>query len=222
MGEIIRSNRNIDDIKAIESLPLEERVTTGSTYELIREGAQQNPDAIALYFLLSGEMWERPIEVSYREFLARSTQSANLFHDLGVGPRDVVTYILPNLPQTHFALWGAEAAGIANPINPVLEPTQIRDLMVSARTKVLVALGEHPGSDIWPKVNAIRKDVPTLKGVVRVMGPSDESEGICGYEEVIDGYDVEGLDSGRCIEPGEVCSLYHTGGTTGTPKLARR
>ena len=67
MREIIHSIRNIDDIKAIESVPLEERVTTGSTYELIRKGALQNPDAIALYFLLSGEMWERPIEVSYRD-----------------------------------------------------------------------------------------------------------------------------------------------------------
>jgi fatty-acyl-CoA synthase len=222
MGKIIQSIRNIDDIRAIESVPLEERVTTRSTYELIRMGARQDPDAIALYFLLSGERWEEPIEVSYREFLARVTRSANLFHDLGVGPRDVVTYVLPNLPQTHFVQWGAEAAGIANPINPMLEPNQIRDLMVSAGTRVLVALGEYPGSDIWPKVEAIRRDVPTLKGIVRVMGPSDESDGICGYEEVIDDYDAEGLDSGRRVEPGEVCSLYHTGGTTGTPKLAMR
>jgi fatty-acyl-CoA synthase len=222
MGESIHSIRNIDDIKALESVPLEARVTTTSTYELIRKGARQDPDAIALYFLLSGEMWEEPIQVSYREFLARVTQSANLFHDLGVGPRDVVTYILPNLPQTHFVLWGAEAAGIANPINPMLEPTQIRDLMVSAGTKVLVALGEYPGSDIWPKVDAIRRDVPTLEAIVRVMGPSDEIEGIYGYDEVIGDYEAEGLDSGRRIEPGEVCSLYHTGGTTGTPKLAMR
>ena len=117
---------------------------------------------------------------------------------------------------------GAEAAGIANPINPLLEPTQIRDIMVSAKTKILVALGEFPGSEIWPKVDAIRKEVPTLQGIVRIMGPSNESQGIYGYDEVIDRYDAEELDSGRHVEPGEVCSLYHTGGTTGTPKLAMR
>ena len=215
-------HRNIGDVEAIESVPLEERITTNSTYELIKTGAQRNPDATALYFLLSGEAWESPIEISYRDFLARVTQSANLFHDLGAGPSDVVTYVLPNLPQTHFALWGAEAAGVANPINPLLEPAQIRDIMVSAKTKILVALGEHPGSDIWPKIDAIRKEVPTLKATVRVMGPSEESRGIYGYEELIDRYDAERLDSGRCIEPREICSLYHTGGTTGTPKLALR
>jgi len=214
--------RTIEDVKAIESVPLSERVTTKSTYELIRKGAQYNPDAIALYFLMSGEMWETPMEISYRQFIARITQTANLFHDLGVGPRDVVTYILPNLPQTHFALWGAEAAGVVNPINPLLEPSQIRDIMNSARTKVLIALGEYPGSEIWAKVEAIRKEVPTLKAIVRVMGPSDEANGIYGYDEVIDKYNPDSLDSRRHIEPDEVCSLYHTGGTTGTPKLAMR
>ena len=164
--------RNIDDMRAMEAVPLEERVTTNSTYELLTKGAAIDPDAVALYFLMSGETWESPVEVTYKQFLTRITQSANLFTDLGVGPRDVVTYILPNLPQTHFSLWGAETAGIANPINPMLEPTQIRDIMNAAKTKVIVALGEYPGSDIWPKVDSIRKEISTLEAVVQVMGPS--------------------------------------------------
>lgn len=214
--------RTIEDVKAVESVPLEERVRTKSTYELIKEGAKDNHDTVALYFLMSGEMWESPVVITYREFVGRITQSANLFYDMGIGPRDVVTYILPNLPHTHFALWGAEAAGIANPINPLLEPSQIRDIMNSAKTKVLVALGEYPGSDIWAKVEAIRKEVLTLKGIVRIMGPSDEANGIYGFDEVIDKYNPDKLDSGRRFESDEVCSLYHTGGTTGTPKLAMR
>jgi fatty-acyl-CoA synthase len=214
--------RNIDDIKAVESVPLEERVTWQSTYDLLTKGAAINPEAVALYFLMSGEMWDSPMEITYGQLLGRITQSANLFCDLGVGPRDVVTYILPNLPQTHFSLWGAEAAGIANPINPLLEPTQIRDIMNAAKTKVLVTLAETPGTDIWQKVDSIRREIPTLEAIVQVMGASNEAEGIYGYDEVIDKYNASGLDSGRSIAPDEVCSLYHTGGTTGTPKLAMR
>ena len=214
--------RNIDDIKKHESVPLEERVTTKSTYEMIKKGASEDPDAVAIYFLMSGEMWETPMEISYRQFVGRITQSANLFHDLGVGPGDVVTYILPNLPQTHFTVWGAETAGIANPINPLLEPVQIRDIMNAARSKILVALGEYPGTDIWQKVEAIRKEVPTLEGIVSIMGSSDESAGIYGYDEVIEKYDSEKLSFAREVDPDEVCSMYHTGGTTGTPKLAMR
>ena len=212
----------MDDIRAIEAVPLEERVFTKSTYELLTKGAAIDPERVALRFLMSGEAWESPTEVTFKQFLGRITQSANLFNDLGAGPRDVVTYILPNLPQTHYTLWGAETAGIANPINPMLEPTQIRDIMNAARTKVLVCLGEYPGSEIWPKVASIRREIPTLEAVVQVMGTSNEAEGIYGYEEVIEKYGSEKLDCDRSIESDEVCSLYHTGGTTGTPKLAMR
>src|SRR4030065_371526 len=76
-----------------------------------------------------------------------------------------------------FDLVPAGAEGTTTPNNPLLEPAQIRDIMISAKAKVLVALGEHPGSEIWPKVEAIRREVPTLEAVIRVMGPSDESQG---------------------------------------------
>jgi fatty-acyl-CoA synthase len=214
--------RNIEDIRNIEKVPLRERVTTNSTYELIQKGAKDNLDTVALYFLMSGEMWDSPMPITYREFLGRITQTANLLRDLGIGPRDVVTFILPNLPHTHFAIWGGEAAGIVNPINPLLEPSQIRDIMNSAKSKALIALGEYPNSDIWQKVETIRKDIPTLKAIIRVMGPSDEPNGVYGFDEVIDKYNADKLDSGRVFAPDEVCSLYHTGGTTGTPKLAMR
>jgi fatty-acyl-CoA synthase len=55
---------------------------------------------------------------------------------------------------------------------------------------------------------------------VRVFGPSEEKEGILGFDEVIGRYNGTHLDSGRRIQPQDRASLYHTGGTTGTPKLA--
>jgi fatty-acyl-CoA synthase len=210
------------DLEQIEKTPIEERITVANTYEMIQQGASINPDSPALSFLLSGDQYEQPVVISYKDFLGRVTQTANLFHDLGVGPKDVVTYLLPNLPHTHYTVWGGEAAGIVNPINPMLEPATIRHICEAAGTKVLVALGELPGTDIWQKAMAVRKDMPDLKAVIRVMGPSDEKEGIYGFDEVIARYNPDNLDSGRTIEPQEIASIYHTGGTTGTPKLTPR
>ena len=210
------------DIEAIEQVTYDERVKETSTYEIIARGAAINPDAPAITFLLSGDAYDQPMEVTYAQLIGRIRQTANLLHDLGVGPTDAVTYLLPNLPQTHFVLWGAEVAGIANPINPMLEPEAVKDICLAAETKVLVALGEFPGADIWPKVESIRKDIPSLKAVVRVMGPSDEAEGIYGYDEVIDKYPADRLTFDRTIQKDDIASLYHTGGTTGRPKLARR
>ena len=146
--------------------------------------------------------------------------TANFFHDLGVGPRDVVSYLLPNLPETHYVLWGGEAVGIINPINSMLAPSTIRDICLAANTKVLVALADLPETDIWAKFSQIRKEIPSLQAVVRVMGPSEEKEGIYGLGESLDRYPGHHLLSGRSIDPEDLASMYHTGGTTGTPKLA--
>ena len=127
--------RNLSDIEAIEKVPLSERIREKSTYELIEKGAGINPDALALSFLKDGASYETPVQITYKQLIWKIRQAANMFNDLGIGPADVVTYILPNLPQTHFTLWGAEAAGIANPINPMLEASAIRDICRACRHK---------------------------------------------------------------------------------------
>jgi fatty-acyl-CoA synthase len=214
--------RNQHDIEAIEKTPISERISATSTYALIAEGAAINPDGYAMSFIKDGDAYQNPIRITYRQFMGKIRQTANMLADMGVGPTDVVTYLLPNLPQTHFVLWGAETAGIANPVNPMLEAGTIQEICQAAGTKVLVALGEFPGSDIWEKVEAIRRSIPTLKSVVRVMGPSDPAEGIYGYEETVERYEADRLTFERTIHPDDIASLYHTGGTTGRPKLARR
>lgn len=208
------------DIERFEEVSIVKRMRAFNTYDLIRQGASINPDAPAISFIPSGNQYDRPQTATYREFLACVTRTANLFHDMGVGPGDVISYLLPNLIQTHYVLWGGEAAGIVNPINPLLEPGTIREICQAAGTKILVALGRSPGSDIWEKVEAIRKDLPRLKGILRVLDKGDEKDGIYGFDDILPRYKGETLDSGRVIDPNDRASMYHTGGTTGTPKLA--
>jgi fatty-acyl-CoA synthase len=212
--------KTIADTREFEKVPIEERLDTFNTYDLLKKGAAIDPDAPAMSFFLTGDSYDQPTQINYRELMAQITRSANFFHDLGIGPGDVISYLLPNLPQTHYVLWGGEAAGIVNPINPLLEPATIAEICKSAGTKVLVSLGEFPGTDLWEKAVAVRKELPDLKAVVRVAGPSDEKDGIYGFDEVIGNYNGEKLDSGRVIDPQDICSMYHTGGTTGTPKIA--
>jgi len=211
---------SLADIEAFEKTPIEERLQFMNTYDMIKHGASIDPNAKAISFFLTGEDYNNPTEITYTQLLKNITRAANMFHDMGVRPGDVISYLLPNLPQTHYVLWGGEAAGIVNPINPMLEPSTISEICRSAGTKVLVALGEFPGSEIWDKVMAIRNTLPSLEYVVRVLGPSDEKEGIFGFDEILGHYRGDTLDSARKINPDDTASMYHTGGTTGTPKLA--
>ena len=152
-------------LRAFEATPYAERIAAPSTYEALRLGAAHDPDAAALLFLPKADPEENAAtRLAPRSSSRRVTQAANLFHELGVGPDDVVSLLLPLLPQSFFALFGAEAAGIANPVNPLLEAGQIAEILRAANTKVLVALGPLPGTDIWAKVERIRDQLPDAEG----------------------------------------------------------
>ncbi|MEO8654858.1 MAG: AMP-binding protein, partial [Ramlibacter sp.] len=127
-------------VQAFEATPYDERIAAQSTYEALQLGAARNPEAPALQFLPNADPGEAPLTLSYRQFMAGVTQSANLFGRLGVGPGDVVSFLLPLLPESFMSLFGAQAAGIANPVNPLLEPAQIAEILRAANTKVLVTL----------------------------------------------------------------------------------
>ena len=213
--------RNLQDIEAIEKTPIGKNITAKNTYEMILRGARGNETKTALTFFLTGKDYEKPTTITYQQLVGRIHQTANMLRDFGIGPNDVVTILLPNIPHAHFVIWGGEAAGIVNPINPMLDAPAIKNIMNAAKTKVLVALGPVPGTDIWQKVEAIRKDVPTLKTIIQVMGPGDEANGIYNYDAIIDKYNPMNLDSGRQIAPDDIAAYFHTGGTTGTPKLAK-
>ena len=138
-------HRDQAGIAQFERTSIEDRLEFNNTLDLIRYGAAIDPEAPAMSFLPSGDRFTEPEVFSYGRLVERVTQAANLFHDLGLGPTDVVSYLLPNLPQTHYVLWGAEAAGIVNPINPMLEAATIRDICLAADTKVLDFTPEEPG-----------------------------------------------------------------------------
>jgi fatty-acyl-CoA synthase len=188
---------------------------------MIRQSALTSPDHPALVFFPDGEHYQASLQVTYRQLLGRIHQVANMLSGLGIGPTDVVSLLLPNLPQTHFALWGAEAAGIVNPVNPLLEAGQIAAILRAAGTKVLIALGPLPGSDIWEKVVAIRSEVPSLNTVIQVLGTASTENEWLSFETELEQYPADRLLSGRTIASDDLAAYFHTGGTTGTPKLAR-
>ena len=219
VGDSFPSLASAAEVKAFEAVPCSERIAAKSTFDAIKLGAAHNPNAPAIQFLLNASADDTPIVITHGQFVARVTQAANMFHALGVGTGDVVSFLLPLLPQSFFTLFGAEAAGIANPVNPLLEAHQIAEILEAAGTKVLVALGPTEGSDIWNKVAKVRGQLKHLKAIVQVNGPGDEANGIYAFDTLISRQPADRLVSGRQIAASDVAAYFHTGGTTGTPKL---
>ena len=160
-------------------------------------------------------------DVTFEELAAATLQTANLLRAHGIGPDDTVTLLMPSVPETFFALWGAEVAAIANPVNYFLNASQIAGIMKEAKAKALIAAGPSIFPDIWPKVDVIRAALPGLK-VFRVGGTGSAPEvGVIEFEKALAEQPGDQLVAPKKLEQDTVAALFHTGGTTGLPKLAQ-
>jgi fatty-acyl-CoA synthase len=216
----IRIVRNPQDVEALEQGPWDAVVREQSVYELLRNTAEERTGSLAITFLPTGALEEEPVQITYGELIANVTRAANMFNDLGAGATDTISFLLPSIPEAQFTFWGAQAAGIANPINYLLKPDQIVDLLNAAETKILVALGLDPVLDIWQRVEAVREKVPSLKAILKVGGPGDTSHSIFAFNETLAKYPADYLKSRRKFSRSDIATYFHTGGTTGSPKLA--
>ena len=207
------------DVRAFESVPYEKRIKATSTYEALKLGAARNPQAPAILFLPNASATDEPVRYTHEQFIRRVTQVANALHSLGVGPRDVVSILLPLIPQAFYGLFGSQAAGIVNPVNSFLEPGHISHILRAAKTKVLIALGPSEGFDIWQKVASIRHELPDLKSILVVEPWGPAPEGTLSFDEFIATQPSDRLLSGREFHADDVAAYYHTGGTTGLPQL---
>ena len=229
------------DILALEAVPLADRRLPPASYHAIAAAAAAQPAHPALHFFFDAAAYDRPVSYSYGELIAEIRRTANMLRALGVGPGDVVSIILPNLPQMYLGFLGGQLAGVANPLNPLLEAASLAEIMRAAGTKALITLKPFPGTDLWERIAPVLDQVPTLELVLQVdLGqyvsavtpqaarlPEMREPRIPIRAQVLDfdhtrhQYPGDGLTDDRTIAPDTVASLFCTGGTTGTPKLAQ-
>lgn len=210
--------RTQHDIAELEKLPALTRIRERHVLDLIEQSAEQHADRTAIRFL-SGTRADDPVrDVSFTELRKRVIQTANLLHAEGIGPEDTVTLLMPSVPETFFALWGAEIGAVANPVNYFLNASQIAGIMKEAGARALIAADASLFPDIWPKVEEIRAAMPGLK-VFRVGG-TGTLPGVVDFEAALDRQPDE-LVARKHLARDTLAALFHTGGTTGLPKLAR-
>ncbi len=177
--------------------------------------------------------------LTWDQLHAQTTQAANMFRDLGISKDDVVAYILPNCLETVTTLLGGMTAGIANPINPLLEPEQISAILRETNAKVVVTLRAFPKTDLPQKVAEAVEHAPNVTTILEIdlkryltppkswivplLRPKFEKAqhvDIYDYNALIEKYPSDYL---TFEEPSgdRVGAYFHTGGTTGMPKVAQ-
>jgi fatty-acyl-CoA synthase len=209
---------SLSDIAAIEQQPYREIVPHTTINQLIDELARHG-DRTAISFMPNGDPAQLTEDTTFVDLHRMVMRASNAFDRLGVASDEAVAYLLPSVPQALVTLFAAELIGRACPINFMLSASAIASIMIAANATVLVAFGPDADLDIWPKVEEIRKLIPALKRVV-VVGTDPSVAGCTPFDELIAGMPAEPCFA-RNNGPDTVAAIYHTGGSTGSPKLVR-
>ena len=211
--------RSIADIRKLEASGIEAVYPQLSPHKILEASAAQWPDKPAILYLHDASDPIRDETVSYAELLARVEAAASLFRVLGAVRGKSVAILSTHTLSSQIALWGAQLVGCACPINPMLRAEHIANLLKASDAALIVAMGVNEELDFWSSM------VPALRqeGVTLPILDCDASASCPGSDGCFEallaqhlsepmGFEVEGDDHATA-------SLYHTGGTTGAPKL---
>ena len=229
----------IADREAIENeMPWEERDVAKTLYGMLRTTTEKFPDFKAISYQIFSDPKSKAETLTWSQLKDRTTQCANMFRSLGIGPKDVVAYVLPNATETVVTLLGGAVAGIVNPINPLLDAEQIGAILRETNATVVVTLRPFPKTDVAQKTAQAVALAPNVKTVLEV----DLLAHVSGLKSFIiplirpkseqaPGVTYKGFSAELARHPTElqfedvqedrIACYFHTGGTTGMPKVAQ-
>ncbi|WP_062762692.1 AMP-binding protein [Falsirhodobacter sp. alg1] len=195
-------------------------------------------DRPALSFQLLADPASRCVTLTWTDLRQRAGQAANLFRALGVGPEDSVALVMPNAVETVVAHLGAVMAGVVVPINPLQSSAQIAAILRDTGAKVVVTLKAFPKSDIAARVAKALEHAPQVRTVLEVdlrpyLAPPRSwiVPLIRPRHRVRHRARIMAFSTAIAQQPvmpafpddrgDRIAAIFHTGGTTGTPKLVR-
>ncbi|CNG22561.1 acyl-CoA synthetase [Actinomadura latina] len=210
-----------EDVPAIETVPLTDRDLPDSTYELLTRTAHTRADRPALHLLgENGAAWRDAPAWTFGRLLEEVHRAANAYLSLGLPEAGVVALMLPNLGATYAALLGAQAVGIANPVNPMLAEDHLVEILTLTGAHLLLAPGPDLAPDLWAKAQRIAARLPRLRALAAVGSPPAPSDIATDFGALTRTQSGDRLDTPHRPSPGDLAAYFHTGGTTGVPKIA--
>lgn len=213
--------RTENDIVLLEQNSYEELVTATSIYDVFRTTAMLHGDRPALTVLKSADPHDVVTTRTHHELFREITQAANLLRGQSIRRGQVTAFLCRTHPQVPALIWGAQTAGIASCVNYLLAPAVISALLKAEDARVLVCPGPTLDTELWTRACEIVRHTDCIKSVLVMGGLPRETEDPRFH-------DLDALMKEQTQEqlvdidepgPNDIAALFHTGGTTGVPKL---
>lgn len=236
----MKNYATIADNQRIESeKSLDERLEANSIYAQLCKTAERFPANDALSFQLKSGPNDPAETLSWAQLKIEVTKTANALRSLNIEESDVVAYVLPNCTEAIVSFLGGSATGIVCPISPLLSAEQMAGILKEVNAKAVISLKAFPKTDVAQRVNEalamvdnvktlIEIDLkrylkPPLSWLINILRPKltrSHSARVVDFYEFINQYG-EDITSFKVSEDDRIAACFHTGGTTGTPKIAQ-
>jgi cyclohexanecarboxylate-CoA ligase len=181
--------------------------------QYLHDAAAAAPDATAVVGY-GGEDGRDRLAITYAELEALVDRLRGGLAELGVGPGDVVSIMLPNGPEFAALIWAVLGLGAVYSGIPASYGEREASFMVRrARAKVLVVPSSYRDRGGYVELaQAAREASETLEHVVLVDGP--EVDGVVPYATL-----AAAAPAPRgAVHAGSLAHIGFTSGTTGEPK----
>jgi long-chain acyl-CoA synthetase len=174
--------------------------------DIIRRSALRFPEKTALIHGAN--------RLTYRSLNQRVNRLAHSLLKTGFRKGDLVAALLHNCPE-FFEIYYASAkiGGIFVPINNLLRPTELRQVLGYLEPRYLFLDPEYR-----EVVTLIREDLKSIEFLAELRGPSAST--FKPYDDLIENGDA--AEPGVSISDDDIASIFLTSGTTGLPKGAMR
>jgi len=180
-----------------------------SSYQVIKNVTVSHENDIAIRYFYHA--------ISYKQLLYRINQFAHGLKNLGIEQGDVVTTVLPNIPEAVYLVYAANQIGaIINPLLPLLPKEDVERTIAKTKSKLIFCLSnrfEDLSTISCANVFAIdpAHELPVWK---RIFVKNRKAA------KMINFYDLEPLTN-DVKNVTEDAFYLNSGGTTGIPKIVR-
>lgn len=211
---------DISDIRRLESDGFDAAFAQRTPWDILLHSAARHAARPAMRYLRDCADPDADQIVTYGELADNVAAAAQMFRGLGVVPGRSVALLTQHTPSAQIALWGAQVAGHACPINPMLKPAHIAALLDAAGAAAMVITGVNAEIDYWTAL------VPALRAEgVRLPILACDADADCpGADGILEDL-IAAQARDEPIRPDgdehALAACYHTGGTTGAPKLVQ-
>ena len=199
----------------------------GTMWEMVEDAANSRPDHVAYDFMGRS--------TTYEKFKENVHACARALRAAGIKPDDRVTVCMPNCPQAVVMFYAINLMGaVSNMVHPLSSENEIKFYLNVSKSVCALTLDQF-----YPKFEAIRNSVPTLRTLV-IASVKDELKPLLklGYG-LTEGRKIPKLPkegryitwkkfiaAGRAYKGDYICrkdknecaTILYSGGTTGTTK----